>query len=263
MSNKYGKDTFVNNDYFATCGLSRQVVRYGIEREKIKPLGILLSMKVVKSIIDFKKIDSIEKLKKSPYLYNRLDADLFILRYWVENYKRYLREIITLWEKFKNEEPFKNRNESDKKELQLKILNTDEFLDYLPDEIKEFIKIVNKYFDFKTGKPINPESSFFCDFSREYIKGILNRNERFILSNKSVEAFLYKESQDKFQGKEHLDIERERQIQEWFDNEDFPEIESLLMELRQRKDSPPLEDESKDFYKLAKSFYVNLKKKKR
>lgn len=256
---KFRESIFVTNEYFEKCGVTRQVVRFSIEKGKIKPVGNLVSMSVVNAIIESGNIGSPEGFIKNPFLYYQRDADFLILSYWIGSYKRYLQAITGTWQKIKDREPFKNQDET---ELKRKLLDTGQHMEYLPAEIREFKMIVKKYLDFSTGQPLNPEDSFSNKFSREFTKGVLYRNERFINSKKNVKAFLTEENQNRFLGKKHLDIRRQQKIKRWFDNGEFQEIENLLAELRQRKENPPREDEGENFYRFAEDYYNYLKKRK-
>lgn len=255
---RFRESIFVTNEYFEKCGVTRQVVRHNIEKGKIKPVGNLVSMSVVNAIIDSGKIGSPEGFKKNPFLYYQRDADFLILSYWIGSYKRYLKEISETWLVIKNQEPFKNQDETG---LLIKLLDTGQYMELLPEEITEFKKIVKKYFDFSTCRPVDPDHSFSKKFSREYIEGITKRNERFINSDKNVEVFLNEENQNRFSGRKHIDIIRKQKIKQWYVNGEFKEIEDLLDELKQRKNDPPMRDESENFYKFALDYYTKLKRR--
>ena len=257
--NKLRESIFVTNEYFEKCGISRQVVRFSIEKEKIKPAGNLVPTQAIKTVVNDNRVKTPDSLTKSPMLYYMADADFFILSFRIENYKKYLTAVISTWEKIKEKEPFNSWSESEINELKVKLLDSDEYMNNLPAQIIELKKIIKKYFDFQTGRPKNRDDLFCNRFSREYIKGIIQRNERFLYSNKSVEAFMRQEVVNRFHGKEHLDIRRAKMIKQWFDNLEFDKIEDMLKELEKRKNAPPMEGESKDFYRLAKECYKNLK----
>jgi RNA polymerase-interacting CarD/CdnL/TRCF family regulator len=104
---------------------------------------------------------------------------------------------------------------------------------------------------------------FFCErFSREYITGIIQKNERFIHSKKTVTAFMLEESINKKQGKKHLEIRRQQMMRQWYEKGDFAKINELLAELEERKNAPPREGESSRFYRNAVEFHEMLKGKR-
>ena len=197
---KFKEGIFVTNEYFEKAGITRQVVSLGIEKGKIKPAGSFVIKSVMDSIIQEQEIKSIFSLKSSPYIYYRQDADFYILSYWTNNYKRYLRAVCQTWEELKKQDAFKNFNEQESKDLLLELLegNGQSFL--FPSYIIEFKKIVSKYYNFSNGHPLE-DDPFFEEFSRGYMEGISKRNKRFAQSGKSIEAFLRREYKKKYERK--------------------------------------------------------------
>lgn len=256
---KSRESIFVTNEYFEKCGISRQVVRFGIEKEKIKPAGNLIPTQAVKTVVNQNRVKTPDSLTKSPFLYYIVDADFYILRFWIENYKKYLAAVIITWERMKDEEPFNNRDESEVNELKVKLLNRDDYMNNLPDKIIEFKRIVSKYVDFETMESKDRDDSFCRQFNQEYTRGITQRNERFIHSQKSVDSFMREETLNKYHGKEHLDVRREQTMRHWYKEGKIEKIEDLLAELEKRKKEPPMEGESRNFYRLAVESHKNIR----
>lgn len=233
--NSIRQSIFVTNEYFERCGLSRQVVRYRLEKGDIRSAG------------EFKGLN----------LYYQTDADFLILEYWIDNYKKYLLRIFNIWQDLIRKEPFSHWNNSEHDTLLYDLLNDFKHVEYLDPELYEFKKLVLNYHHFDNEKGSDENEPLADEFSKRYVEGIVQRNWRYLHSGLSPEDFIIQDNLDKHHGKTHLDIKREVMIKTWFAEGRFDEIEKLLDVLGRKKD-----ESRPDAYSRAVSLYRKLKRKR-
>ncbi len=233
--NSQRQSIFVTNEYFERCGISRQVVRYRLEKGDIRSAG------------EFKGL----------YLYYQRDADFLILEYWIDNYKKYLLRIYDIWQGLLRKEPFSRWQGPERDRLLHDLLNGFKHVEYLDQEFYEFKKLVLKYHNFTDGKASDENDPLAHEFSKRYVEGIAQRNWRYRHSGLSPEDFIIQDNLDKHHGKTHLDIEREVTIRTWFEEGRVEEIENLLDELRGMKG-----EGCRETYDRAIGFYRKLKRKR-
>lgn len=226
---------FVTNEYFERCGISRQVVRYRLEKGDIQSAG------------EFKGMN----------LYYKVDADFLILEYWIDNYKKYLLRIHGIWEDLIQKEPFSHWQGPEQDQLLNDLLSGFEYVEYLDLDLYEFKKLVLNYHHFNDEKPSDESDPLTHEFSKRYIEGMIQRNWRFRHSGLNPEDFIVQNNLDKHHGKTHLDFRREVMIKTWFDEGRIDEIENLLDELKRKKDESFPGD-----YNRAVGFYRKLKRKR-
>ena len=198
--NKSKDDIFVTTQYFEKAGITRQGVSTATNRNDISFAGRLVIKSAFDSIIQEREIKSFHSFNISPFLFYRQDADQYILRFWVNNYRRYLTTIHQVWEELKKQTAFKELTEEESRQLLLKLLEGDGQNYPLPSFLIEFKKLVGQYYDFKN-RCAWRDDSFSTDFCREYIDGISKRNHRFIKSNLIIKIFFRNESKRNYRKK--------------------------------------------------------------
>ena len=196
------ESVFVNNEYFEKCGISRQVVRYRLVRGDIKPAGEFQGMN----------------------LYFQIDADLLILDYWIDNYKRFLKLIEISWENLRKvEKKYRSYNKS--KMVSFMFDPGGNMNDkYLPSELIEFKYIICKH----QTEPFEKNNKLKKEFDKKYKEGIEDRSFRFEISMLSIDDFIKEENLNAFHGKTASEIEQEYLIKKWFRDGEYKKIENSI-----------------------------------
>jgi len=245
---KTKENIFVTNEYFEKCGISRQVLRYRLERGKIKAVGRLSGVN----------------------LYYQVDADSLILDYWIDNYKKFLKLL---------ESACENKTKKDKRtaisvrlgwksRIMIEIFEYPPYQNLLPKELLGFKTNLIKYVIF----PIDSENIYYFnqgvdDLSKIYRKlfekffnEITLRNHRFIKSRLSIDDFIKEDTLNKFHRKSHDEIMGEYEIRKRFKINDYKEIEKYIEEKK-----PDSNEDVKGFelYEKLKKYYEKLKNKAR
>lgn len=251
--NKKKDSIFVGNEYFEKAGISRQVLRYRVQKGDIKPIG------------DFKGLN----------LYYQMDADALILDYWIANYKKFLKLLESAFLKLIEKDLLqaaRAANFGQKSEIMIEIFEYADNQNLLPRELLGFKNILRKFVMFPTGMHIaivkmpttydegmNELDEFYRGLFQKYREGIILRNFRFIDSRLSIDDFIIEDTINKHRGKQQDEITGiyfiRNNLNIAFKN--FRGIEDYLEEKK-----PKSKDDVKGFevYKNLKAYYERLKK---
>lgn len=245
---KTKESIFVTNEYFEKQGISRQVLRYRLEKGQIKPVGRLSGVN----------------------LYYQVDADSLILDYWIDNYKRLLKLLESACEnKIKKD---KNTAISArlgwKTRIMIEIFEYPDDQDLLPKVLLGFKNNLIKYVIFPPGsqklyyynKGADDLSEIYRELFEKYFNGITLRNYRFFKSRLSIDDFIKEDTLNKHLGKHHDEIMGEYEIRKHFKLGNFKSIEKYLEEKK-----PGSNEDVKGFelYEKLKKYYQKLKDKAR
>lgn len=244
-------NVFVSVEYFERYGISRQALRYRVEKGEIIPVGDMKGM----------------------YLYYQCDADYLILSFQCFNFRKHLTEFIDV---------IHYEYKCTKENYQRLLPQVSPFLHELDLLITKYINIqyndtYNYFFKSNIVLPTpTPKDSFdeqSLRFYNLYKIGISNRIRRFHKSGLSIDDFLKEDALNKFHKKGHVQILHEYEIRELHKQNKVNDVEEYLMSIKpgiepKGNEYPDVESfgfkkeqykEAVELFSKASKFYKKLK----